>query len=380
MLGFVLLSLFLGLFALSLLNIVKAPSNLLWKLSVLSTEWGYILVVPTIGIGYLLYVHFDAAFFLPTAFGICIFFLIPAYQAIQLSSHLHKELADQFGQVHMKEFTFSWRRLFLFYSFKKIKVETAVYKNTEDFSLSLDIYRTESGPKKQACVLVIHGGGWDSGDRTQLSPLNIHLAKQGYTVAAIQYRLAPAYIFPAPVDDVYSAVDFLIAHAEQYGIDAEQFFFLGRSAGGQIAQIAACKSYRPYIKGVIAFYSPADLVWGYTIPTSKWIMDSNKVLGTYLGGRYEDVQQQYEDATVSNFVKPGLPPMLMLHGSADVLVAYEHNIRLMPFLKNAKIPHALVGLPWAVHGFDFNFNGFGGQISTYAIEYFLKAYCRNQDV
>ena len=371
----VLLVAFFVLLALSILNAVKAPTNLLWKLSVLSTEWGYALVLPAAGIACLLYRHFDSVFFPATALGISTLFLIPAYQAIVLSFHLRKNLAAQFGKIDFKDFVFSWGRLFQLYSKNVVKVETAIYKSAKDFSLSLDIYRDQSAQKKkQPCVLVIHGGGWDSGDKTQLAPLNVYLAQKAYTVVAMQYRLAPDYVFPAQVEDVFNAVDFLIAHAEKYDIDADQFFFLGRSAGGQIAQIAAYSNFKPYIKGVIAFYSPADLVWGYTIPTSKWIMDSNAVLGAYLGGKYEDVRQNYEDATVSNFVKPGLAPMLMLHGNADVLVAYEHNTRLIPFLKNAEIPHALVTLPWAVHGFDFNFNGFGGQISTYAVEYFLKAY------
>lgn len=371
-----LLFVFVVLLGLSLLNIVKAPTNLLWKLSVLTTEWGYILIFPTILIGCVLSTHFQTHIFLSTSLGISLFFLIPACQAIVLSRDLYSYLSDRLGAIEFRKFVFFWTKLAKFNSDKSIKIKTVVYKKTVDYELSLDIYQDESGIgiKQQPCVLVIHGGGWDSGDKTQLAPLNRELAQKGYTVVAIQYRLAPAYVFPAQIEDVNAALDFLTENAALWNIDASQFFLLGRSAGGQIAQVAAYHSKRESIKGVIAFYAPADLVWGYTIPTSKWIMDSNRVLGGYLGGSYKEAKLNYENATVSNLVQPNLPPILMLHGRADVLVTWVHNKRLIPFLEKAQIPYAFIDLPWAVHGFDFNINGFGGQISTYAVEYFLKRY------
>jgi acetyl esterase/lipase len=58
-------------------------------------------------------------------------------------------------------------------------------------------------------VVVIHGGGWDTGNRRQLPELNSWLARAGYAVASLDYRLAPEHAYPAPVEDVRDAIAFL---------------------------------------------------------------------------------------------------------------------------------------------------------------------------
>ncbi|MDB5109638.1 MAG: lip2, partial [Mucilaginibacter sp.] len=65
-------------------------------------------------------------------------------------------------------------------------------------------------------------------------------------------------------------------------------------------------------------------------------------------------------------------PTLIIHGENDVLVAYEHSRRLNAKLQENGIKHFWLQLPWATHGFDYNINGPGGQLSTYTVERFLK--------
>jgi dipeptidyl aminopeptidase/acylaminoacyl peptidase len=139
-----------------------------------------------------------------------------------------------------------------------------------------------------------------------------------------------------------------------------------------VALVAAYTLNDPCIKGMIAFYTPADMVWGYSMPGNPRIMDSRRVLRNYLGGPYEKVPQNYEKATAMNYVSAHTPPTLMLHGQKDEMVAYEHNIRLKKVLDRYRIKNTIVTLPWATHGFDYNFSGPGAQISTWSIEYFLK--------
>jgi acetyl esterase/lipase len=219
---------------------------------------------------------------------------------------------------------------------------------------------------------VVHGGSWSSGDSRQLPELNSYLATKGYNVASINYRMAPKWQTPAPVEDVSNAIKYLTAHAEELHIDTDNFVLLGRSAGGQIALLAAYTLHNKNIKAVIDFYGPADMVWGYSIPSNPLIMDSRKVMGDYVGGSYAQVPKKYFDSSPVEFVDKQSPPTLIIHGDNDVLVSPEHSRRLNLKLQQNGIKHFWLKLPWATHGFDANLNGPGGQLSTYTVLQFLK--------
>jgi len=119
----------------------------------------------------------------------------------------------------------------LFAGTVKMPYNTLTYVNYADTSLSLDFYPSQVIGKKP-CVIVIHGGSWAGGDSRQLPELNSYLATKGYNVASINYRMAPRWQTPAPIEDVANALIYLRTHAEELHIDTGQFILLGRSAGG----------------------------------------------------------------------------------------------------------------------------------------------------
>jgi acetyl esterase/lipase len=254
---------------------------------------------------------------------------------------------------------------------ESVKYKTVTYVTYHDTSLTLDFYPSQIAGNKP-CVIVIHGGSWSSGDSQQLPELNNYLAGKGYHVASISYRMAPKHQSPEPLVDVGATIDYLKRNAHQLKIDTANFVLLGRSAGAQIAMLAAYSMHNPSIKGVIDFYGPADMVWGYSKPASKLVMDSRGVMERYLGGTYKDVPKKYEASSPIEYVDKQSPPTLIIHGANDVLVAYEHSIRLDKKLTKNNIKHYWLQLPWATHGFDYNLNGPGGQLSTYTVERFLK--------
>jgi acetyl esterase/lipase len=219
---------------------------------------------------------------------------------------------------------------------------------------------------------VVHGGAWNKGDNKQLPGLNNHLALMGYNVAVINYRLAPKYQNPAPVQDVHSAFTYLKQHAAELLIDTNNFVLLGRSAGAQIALLAAYTMHNKSIKGVIDYYGPADMVWGYSAPASPLVMDSRKVMSDYIGGTYQQVPEKFAASSPLGFIDNQSPPTLIIHGDNDVLVSPDHSRRLNEKLTQFGIKHFLLKLPWATHGFDFNLNGPGGQLATYTVERFLN--------
>jgi acetyl esterase/lipase len=238
-------------------------------------------------------------------------------------------------------------------------------------NLTLDFYGSlVSG--KRPCLIVIHGGSWNRGNSKQLPELNSYLVQAGYHCAAINYRLAPRWKCPAPIEDTGAALTYLRQHADELNIDKDNFVLLGRSAGGQIALLAAYTLKQSCIKGVIDFYGPADMIWGYMTPTNPLVMNSRDVLSKYVGGDYPQIPEKYLASSPIEFVNQQSVPTLIFHGLTDPLVFDEHSRRLASKLSQHDVPHYYLELPWATHGFDYNLNGPGGQLSTYAIHYFLN--------
>jgi acetyl esterase/lipase len=251
-----------------------------------------------------------------------------------------------------------------------------VYSSVAGQELRLDFLPAQNSGEPAPLVVVIHGGSWSGGDSTQLEPLNRYLAAQGYAVAALNYRLVPAYPFPAARDDVRAAIAFLKAQAVELRIDPARIALLGRSAGGQLALLVAYTANDPAIRGVISFYGPTDMVYGYANPTNPRVLDSRAVLEAYLSGTPDSAAEAYAAASPLAFVGPSTPPTLLIHGERDELVRFHQSERLAERLAAANRPHLLLALPWATHGADFNLAGPSGQLSTYAVEHFLGAVTR----
>jgi len=312
-------------------------------------------------------------------------FLSPIVRAYWVSKDIKQDMAKVFDTQSNDEPIFSFFRLFK--SANDLKYKTINYVKYNDTSMAMDFYPAQLPPGsrlipsidetgyeeiKRPCVIIVHGGSWAGGDSRQLPELNSYLAANGYNVAAINYRMAPKYKTPAPVEDVQAAIFYLKKHASELHIDTNNFVLLGRSAGAQIALLAAYTIHEPALKGVIDFYGPADMVWGYSVPSSPLIMDSRKVMENYIGGSYSQVPQKYVACSPLEFVSRQSVPTLILHGENDVLVSPEHSRRLNLKLQQNGIRHYYLKLPWATHGFDYNLNGPGGQLSTYAVETFLN--------
>jgi acetyl esterase/lipase len=361
----------IALFLCSLLTVFEAPAYYLWLLAIIVSELPLVFVALTallIASGIWMQKYRLAG----TVIGVVtiILYLTPIIRAYAVGSTIQSEMDTALGEMPGKQLKpFSLPKLFI--PAKDAGHKTLTYAIYTDTSLTLNYYQTQFR-EKRPCVIVVHGGSWAGGDKNQLPELNSYLAKKGYNVAAIDYRLAPKYTNPTPLLDVKAALKYLREQADELNIDTGNFVLLGRSAGAQIALLAAYTLHDKNIKGVIDFYGPADMVWGYSVPANPWIMNSRGVMEAYLGGRYDDVRQNYVASSPLQFVNSDAVPTLIIHGGNDVLVAYEHSRRLDLKLEQYNIKHYWLKLPWATHGFDFILNGPGGQLSTYAVERFLE--------
>ena len=300
----------------------------------------------------------------------------PVIRASRIARELPQQLRETFGNaVPSRSSPLVYSEMFTGIPLQQIKTERLKYSNVAGEDLSLDFYHAR-GSNPAPLVIAIHGGSWRSGDNQDFIGMDRFLAGRGFAVADIIYRLAPKWRFPAPIEDVRAAIAFLRAGADSLGIDPNQIVLLGRSAGGQIALTAAYSLKDLAIRGVISLYGPTDMYWGWDHPSNPEVIDTPTNLREYLGGKPYEVPAAYDAASPIRLVTSSVPPTLFLHGGRDELVSPEDSARLSKRLTEAGVRNLNVSLPWATHGFDYIVRGPGGQISAYAIEYFMETVTR----
>ena len=358
---------------LALLLFFRAPTNFLWKVSILLTEFSWIPLL-LIFITAILQGYFVPKNYILLGVNTLIFitFLSPAFLTYSAKSRIVKEMKTQFGAKTGPEpmktpFSF-WNSLSL--STPKKNFREVVYQTIDGKDYTYHFYKATVG-KKAPLVIAIHGGSWRNGDASEIPALNSYLSERGVHVAAMNYRFAPKYKYPAQLEDVKVLIAHLKSHADELDIDTTRIILLGRSAGGQIALQAAYGTLKHEIAGVISFYAPADMLWGAQQITNDWVLDVDKVLFDYIGCPVKDCPEKYRIASAPDLVTADTPPTLLIHGKNDAMVAHEHAVRLMKKLKQFHVKSAFIELPFATHGCDYNFNGPSGQTSTYAIERFI---------
>ena len=113
-------------------------------------------------------------------------------------------------------------------------IENVSYGSCDKWHL-LDLYRPKDAEGKLPVLLNIHGGAWVYGDKKVYAPYCMYLATQGFAVVNASYRLAPKHTFPAPLEDVGATVEWVVDHAEEYGLDVSNLFLVGDSAGAHLA-------------------------------------------------------------------------------------------------------------------------------------------------
>ncbi|SMO78152.1 alpha/beta hydrolase [Gracilimonas mengyeensis] len=195
------------------------------------------------------------------------------------------------------------------------------YKNTGQRDLSLDIFFPKDKAKELLpAVIMIHGGGWISGDKSLLHPLAAHVAAHGYVAITPEYRLSPEAQYPASVYDIKTAIKWGRDHAGDFFINPEKIALLGTSAGGQLAALVATTPNQPKFKdpadtsdastdvqalvdidGVLAFIHP--------------VSEEGEVAGKWLGGNAVQARDTWLEASALTHAGAETPPALFI-GSA----------------------------------------------------------------
>lgn len=239
--------------------------------------------------------------------------------------------------------------------------------------LHIDVYQP---PRAGAypVVIQIYGGAWQRGAPSDKSNFATWLASSGYVVIAIDYRHAPAWIWPSQIDDVNTALAWVGSHAGEYSGDTSRVVLMGRSAGAHLATMAGWFTSPIRVRGVVSYYGPVDLATAFLNPPSPDPLRIRDVETALLGGPLEQMPERYAEASTITHILAGtrpLPPTLLVYGGRDHIVEPKYGATLVGALKARGTSVAYLEIPWADHAFDEVFNGPSSQIALYHTERFI---------
>lgn len=297
------------------------------------------------------------------------FFARPAWCAWRGARSWEAELDALFGaQAGGDERLWSWRRL---WRAPRVAArgapETHEVVGADGARLPLDFFRARGLAGAAPLVVMVHGGGWDGGERGQLAAVHRWLAERGVAVAAISYRLAPAHGWPAQRDDLLAALAWLRENSARLGTDPARVTLAGRSAGAQIAAATAYAARPPGVRAVVALYGVHDLEFVWSIRSERDALNSDRLMRQFMGGGPEGREELYRSASAERLVHADAPPTVIVHGALDELVWCRHSERLAAALRAAGARCVFARLPWATHAGDANPHGPAGQIITGAL-------------
>jgi acetyl esterase/lipase len=301
---------------------------------------------------------------------------LPIMQFASVAGNLDAALTERLPHVRLdgdfaRTSRFSLRDFVLGIPTGSVEVTRGiVFARPDGQPLSLDVYRPIDSATHPV-VVQLYGGGWQRGAPDNDATFARWLASRGYTVFAIDYRHAPRWQWPAQRDDVHTALAWIATHAGEHGGDPSRLALVGRSAGAQLALVAAYANDGPKVSAVVSFYGPTNLPEGWRVPPRPDPLPVRPTLETYLGGSPETIEARYQEASPVSYVSPRVPPTLLLYGTRDHIVEARFGRELDDRLRSAGAVSVLLELPWAEHAFDLLPNGLGGQLSLYYVERFL---------
>ena len=229
--------------------------------------------------------------------------------------------------------------------------ENVPYATVNGTELHLDIFEPpDRGSQTRPAILLIHGGGWTSFDKSTMHRLGQFFAESGFVAVAVDYRLFnvkdPVNRWPVQLDDVQRAVRWVRANAGKYGVNPEQMGAFGHSAGAQLASLLgledtrdnsdpALSKYSSRVQAVVDASGPTDFI-------TDRDPDGDAFLTAFLGGDFATHPELWREASPVFHVAKGGAAFLILHGTKDQNVPISQAQELYDKLKAAKVKASLL--------------------------------------
>jgi acetyl esterase/lipase len=245
-------------------------------------------------------------------------------------------------------------------------------------NLAGDLYLPK-GLDKAPVIIAVHGGGWQVGSRAGYKHWGPFLARNGYALFSIDYRIGKAGAYPGSVYDVKAAIQFVRAKAADLGVDPERIGLMGDSAGGHLAALVALApdqfatehrgdpnaATSTNVKAIVSFYGVYDML-------AQWQHDQiarprDQIAEKYLGASPMQNRRVYFDSSPMSYatIDRNRARFLLIHGTADDVVdpatqsqAFQNALNQAGiYVRRFVIPGA--GHFWASDPFEGEIGGYG---------------------
>jgi acetyl esterase/lipase len=233
--------------------------------------------------------------------------------------------------------------------------------------VELDLFRPVDRHGALPLVVFLHGGGWAVGSRRSFGPafdaapdpLFARVAREGFVVASLDYRLSGEAVFPAQIEDVRAGLEWLGREAGVLGADPARTVLWGESAGGHLASLASLDAAAApadagaqRVVGAVVWYGPSDLtsMGDQARPDAvARATDVGSRESRLLGVPVRDAGARASAASPVTHVHPAAPPFLLMHGDADRFVPVGQSEQLHAALREQGVDARLELVPGADH-------------------------------
>lgn len=234
-------------------------------------------------------------------------------------------------------------------------VPNVTYLVANNYEAKLDVYKRRDAAGPQPTLIWIHGGGWVAGTKESALMSLMPWFEMGWNVVNVEYRLGRVSLAPAAVEDCLCALRWVAANAKQHDFDVTKLVVSGDSAGGHLAlttgMIPESAGFDRQCPGVPLPKVAAIVNW-YGITDVADLLDgpNRRSYAVAWLGSMPDRAEVAKRVSPMQFIRPGLPPVLTIHGDADPTVPYQHGVQLDAALGKAGVPHQLLTIPGGKHG------------------------------
>jgi len=243
---------------------------------------------------------------------------------------------------------------------------TYAERSTGPLKMDIGLPVFESTPNRPA-VLWLHGGAYAMGLRQQMADMVEFTASLGYVSATADYRLTTQGAKSADIyADARDAYLFLRNNATRFGIDPDRISVGGESAGGHLALLVGLKE--AGVRSIIDIYGPTDIVRMYNESRLTW---KETALMAAMGKTPQQDPEAWRSASPVNLVSSNSPPVLILHGTADVIVPFSQAELLRDRLRHVGARCVFAPVPGANHGWVLSTWGSTSMKTLPVIAHFL---------